>query len=260
MHCYIKENCLDRDILKSIKSKVDYFIMERINLNPIRKLINGRLTSLEYDNNIGDVEYLSDYSTLEQDTPSVRIKDPLLNIPELIDVVFNSVIYNQVTTDFKTTPSIEYIKIVKHFPNKHTNMVNDWHYDNFGKKGTRVVIIYLDDIQNIEEGPYTIIENSDINAGLNPDRNVFDDTTVEKFYGKDYSKHFFTNVGDVIFSKGDILHRSTKPITKERTSIVINFEANIPFNRTIDKIKLKRLDWYNIQFGKKKLAYNMEIV
>ncbi len=260
MHCYIKENCLDRDILKSIKSKVDYFITERINLYPIRKVIDGRLISLEYDEYDLPIEYLTDYSTLEQDTPSVRIKDPLLNIPELIDVVFNSVIYNQVRVDFEITPTVEYLKIVKHFPNKHTNMVNDWHYDNFGQKGTRVVVIYLDDIQNIEEGPYTIIDRSDTNTGLNPDRNVFDDTTVEKFYGKDSSKHFFTNVGDVIFSKGDILHRSTKPITKERTSIIINFEANIPSNRTTDKIKLKRLDWYNIQFGKKKLAYNMEIV
>lgn len=259
MNCYIKKNCLDRDILKSIKSKVDYFITEGINLNPIRKLINGRLISLEYDNNIGEVEYLTDYSNLEQKTPSVRIKDLLLNIPKLIDVVFNDFIFNQVKIDFKITPTIEYIKIVKHFPNQYISAVNEWHYDNFGKGGTRVVIIYLDDVQNIEEGPYSIIENSDKNI-ISKERSIFDNEEVEKFYSKDSIKHFFTNMGDVIFSRGDVLHRSTKPITKERSSIIINFETNIPSDRYGDKIKLNKLDWYNIPFGRKKLASNMEIV
>ena len=192
MNWYLKKNCLDKDILKSIKSKVDYFINERINLNPIRKLIDGRLIGLEYENDVDEIEYMTDYSNLEQKTPSIRIKDPLLNIPKLFNVVFSDVIFNQIKSDFEIIPIIEYVKIIKHFPNQYMNMVNDWHYDNFGKKGARVVIIYLNDVQNIEEGPYSIIENSDKNI-ISKERSVFDNEEVEKFYSKDSIKKLFVN-------------------------------------------------------------------
>jgi hypothetical protein len=261
VNCYIKKNCLDKDILKSIKSKADYFISERINLNPIRKLIDGRLIGLEYENDVNKIEYLTNYSNLEQKTSSVRIKDPLLNIPKLFDVVFSDIIFNQIKSDFEIIPIIEYVKIIKHFPNQYMNMVNDWHYDNFGKRGARVVLINLEDIKKIDEGPYSIVENSDKNR-ISNEKNVFNDEEVEKFYGKDFIKHLFANTGDVIFSKGDILHKSTKSINKEKTVLIINFEAKVDSDRSYppDKIKLNKLDWYNIPFGRKELASNMEIV
>ena len=122
MSCYVKENFLDRDVLKSIKTTVDWFIKERINLSPVRKMIDGRLVSLEYEKHNQPIEYLTDLSNLEQDTPSVRIEDPLLNIPELVDVIFNKDLYNEIKTNFQVIPTIEYVKIVRHFPNKYLNM------------------------------------------------------------------------------------------------------------------------------------------
>tara|TARA_R100000008_G_scaffold85583_1_gene75915 strand:+ start:778 stop:1557 length:780 start_codon:yes stop_codon:yes gene_type:complete len=259
VHCYVKENFLDRDVLKSIKTTVDWFIEERINLYPIRKVIDGRLVSLEYEEHNQPIEYLTDLSNLEQDTPSVRIENPLLNIPELVDVVFNKDLYNEIKTNFQLIPTIEYVKIVRHFPNKYLNMVNEWHYDNFGEKGIRVAVIYLDDIQNIEDGPYVCVENSDKNK-ISNERSIFSDNEVEDYYNKEAFKPVFGNMGDVIFSKGNILHKSIKPSAKERTVLIINFETNISPDRTKDKIKLNWQDWYKIPVGKKELAYNMEII
>ena len=89
-----------------------------------------------------------------------------------------------------------------------------------------------------------------------------DNEEVEKFYGKDFIKHLFANTGDVIFSKGDILHKSTKSINKEKTVLIINFEAKVDSDRSYppDKIKLNRLDWNNIPIERKRLASNMEII
>lgn len=253
------KNAIDPNIIKQIKNKVEYFIENRINLNPIRKTENGYLGSADGAKS----EFLEDLTELEKNTPTVSIKDPLLTIEEMIPVVFNEEVIKKVTSYFKTLPIVTFVKIVKHFPNQLINAVNDWHFDGppgfVGSPRMLKAIYYLDDIQTKEEGPYCYVKGSH-NDRLDFNTYLFPDNVVSEYYGEHNKKEAYGNIGDVVIAKGEVLHKGQKPTDKSRTLIIVNYSIHEETykGQSSSKIKINRHDIKNLNFLE--LSDNLEII
>lgn len=253
------KNAIDPNIIIKIKDKVEYFIQNQINLNPIRKLNNNYLVAAEQSK----PEYWDDLTDLEKKTPTVSIKDPLLTIEELLPVVFNDNIISKVTSYFKTIPIVTFAKIVKHFPNQLISSVNDWHFDGppkyLGSPKMIKAIYYLDNIQTHDEGPYCYIKGSH-NDRLDYDQNTFSGDEINNYYGNNSIGEAFGNIGDAVIAKGEVLHKGQKPTNKSRTLIIINYCIHDEsLNRkSSKKVKIYKKDIDKLQFPE--LTNNMQII
>ena len=78
------QNIVDRNLLLGIKLKVEEFINQRKHLNPIRKP-QGKYV-VPADSKKATKEFLDDLTNSELKTPTVSIKDPLVNLEDLFSV------------------------------------------------------------------------------------------------------------------------------------------------------------------------------
>jgi hypothetical protein len=253
------KNAIDPSIIMKIKDKVEYFIENRINLNPIRKIEAEYLPSADG----AKLDFLEDLTDLEQKTPTVSIKDPLLTIEEMIPVVFNENIIKKITSYFKTIPVVTFAKIVKHFPNQLISSVNDWHFDGppgfVGSARMLKAIYYLDDIQTKEEGPYCYVKGSH-NDRLDFNNHTFSGDVVLNYYGKESIKEAYGNIGDAVLAKGEVLHKGQKPTDKSRTLIIVNYciHDELYKGKGGQKVKIFKDDINKLIFPE--LSNNLEII
>jgi hypothetical protein len=253
------KNSINPSIIKQIKNKVEYFIENRINLNPIRKTENGYLGSADG----AKLDFLEDLTDLEKKTPTVSIKDPLLTIEEMIPVIFNENVIKKITSYFKTIPIITFAKIVKHFPNQLISSVNDWHFDGppgfMGSARMLKAIYYLDDIQTKEEGPYCYVKGSH-NDRLDFNNHTFSEDAVFNYYSKENIREAYGNIGDTVIAKGEVLHKGQKPTDKSRTLIIVNYciHDELYKGKGGQKVKMYKKDINKLTFPE--LSNNLEII
>ena len=218
------DDFIEKSILLKIKNKVEYFIDNKINLNPIREPKEGYVIAA--DSKDSPQNYLQDLTDIETKTPTISIKDPLVNIEELLPLVFHEEVISKVTAYFNTLPMVTFVKIVKHFPNELQSSVNDWHIDGppgaVGSPKLIKVIYYLDDIDQIEKGPYCYVEGSHQDR-IEYNKRSFSNNEILEYYGKEKIKPALGNIGDVVFTRGEITHKAGKPTSQSRTLIIINY-------------------------------------
>jgi len=249
------DDFIDKSILINIKNKVEQFIDSQTNLNPVRKSDDGYVVPI--DTNNVSVEYINDLNNIETKTPTISIKDPLINIKELIPLVFHESVISKAAAYFNTLPMVTFVKVVKHFPNELQSSVNSWHFDgppgSLGSPKTLKVIYYLDDIDTMEKGPFCYVEGSHIDR-IEFSKRTFSDQEVTQYYNNDLIKPAYANLGDAVFVKGEIVHKAGKPSSHPRTVIIINYCIQEEYldtpgnNFIIDKVKIKKEDVDLIKF------------
>lgn len=256
------QNIVDRNIILEIKSKVENFINQGKHLNPIRKP-QGKYV-VPSDSKKATKEFLDNLTDLELKTPTVSIKDPLVNLEDLFPLVFHSEVISKITAYFKTLPMLTFVKVIKHFPNDFQSSVNEWHVDgppgSVGSSKLLKVIYYLDDINNSNEGPFCYIKGSHLDR-ITYNKRSFSDDEVNSYYSKDKIKQAYAQCGDAIFTRGELTHKAGKPTTKPRTLIIVNYCIHEEYLDTkgldfiVDKIKIKKQDIDKLKF--KNLSDNL---
>lgn len=256
------KNLIDKTTILSIKNEVDSFIENQVNLNPIRKPQGNYV--VPSDSKESTKEYLEDLTELASKTPTVSIKDPLVNVENLTDLVFNEEVISKITAYFKTLPMVTFVKVVKHFPNEFQSSVNDWHVDgppdSIGSARLLKVIYYLDDIIDLDKGPYCYVEGSHLDR-ITYNKRSFNDKEITEYYGNDKIKEAYACMGDAIFTRGELIHKAGKPTSQPRTLVIINYCIHEEYLDTpgidfeVDKIKIKTKDINKLKF--KALADNL---
>ncbi len=187
------DQVLDHDLLDLINDKVSFYISKNKNL----KL---------------------------RDSHYAMIADPLLNVPEIMQIAFSDHVLDFGNQFFDCYPALGTFNLRRTFlndlPPKSTQY---FHCDRNSIKFFKF-FIYLNDVETPADGPLTIIEGSNLKR---PEhcftQHRWKDEEIENLYGLDNFKYLTAKKGDLIAGTTTCFHKGNKPTTKERTMLTLNY-------------------------------------
>ena len=93
-------------------------------------------------------------------TDSIKLKDPLINIPRIIQVALNKRIISICSNFFGYIPYLTFLKCVKTFKNRLKE--HDTQYFHIDENSVKLlkVFIYLNDVNSKKDGPFYYIQDS----------------------------------------------------------------------------------------------------
>lgn len=199
------------------------------------------------------IERLSDEDMLKGEqffrdvTDNVQLRDPLVNMPELIDIALNKVILSLGAAYFGTFPKLTYLKLVKNYANKMEDFDTQfYHYDENAVKLLKA-FIYLNDVVDETQGPFCYVKGSNLSARENWGKKIrYSDQDVASMCKKSNISPMFAKKGDVILANTVALHRGLKPESNDRNILIINYgiHRDYTFNNQLDitsKVRSKTL-------------------
>lgn len=158
-----------------------------------------------------------------------NIEEPLLNVPEILELIVNKDILALVTNYFDNKKvKIGYVKIRRYFANDAPNFdTNHFHIDDNGQDLVKA-IIYLSDIKNIDDGVFCYVPKSKSDVINEPSESQINphlrsDEQIHRYYGDDSVDKIFASSGSVVIADTLGFHKGTKTKTKDRTVLYVNY-------------------------------------
>jgi len=157
----------------------------------------------------------------------MSVANPLYNIPEIGDILFDERLVKIATCYFKCLPAVGTLNLRKSFANKLEDaQTTIYHCDN-NTPFLLKFFLYLDDVEEPEHGPFTYIEGSAYEKPSNwREQHRVSDEEIERMYGKDRIKPLFAKKGDVLSAITTGYHKGQKVISKDRSMLTLNFVAS----------------------------------
>tara|TARA_R110000751_G_scaffold260477_2_gene359828 strand:- start:1535 stop:2416 length:882 start_codon:yes stop_codon:yes gene_type:complete len=156
----------------------------------------------------------------------MSVKKPLYNVPEIADILFDDRILDIAKCYFKCVPAVGTINLRKSFANNLPSVNTTMYHCDTNSPYMLKVFLYLNDVDEIEDGPFTYVEGSAYEKpeGWSNDSNYrLKDKTIEKIYGKDRIKHLTAKKGDVLIAINTGYHKGQKVVSKDRSMLTLNF-------------------------------------
>ena len=184
---------IDHDIIDTINDKVSYLIENNKNLK------------------LNDEHY-------------AMVADPFLNVPECIDLAFSDHMIDFAASYFDCYPAIGTFNLrrsfVNNYPPKTTQL---YHCDRNSIKFFKF-FIYLNDVQAPEDGPLTIVKGSNTKRPPNAfTKHRWSDDEIISLYGQENITYLTAKKGDLIAATTTCFHKGTKPSSKNRTMLTLNY-------------------------------------
>ncbi len=261
-----KPNKFEKTHIDNLK-KQGYTVIENLFNDELIDLIDEKANKLFKELNINDSGYNVShgriptlknftYEELEAFEQNITLKDPLVNITEIIEVCFNESILKIVSNYLGYIPSHSSI-IMRNFPQDEPVEASNFHKDS-DERDVVQVFIHLIDIDGTR-GPLTYVPNShrhdsksciprtNFDLGINEIYGRVSDSEVEKIYPKKdwvtfYGKKATVAIADVNgFHKGPNWDDFKDKNNKYRDTIRVNFRGlsfrkqNVTNNQKIPK-------------------------
>ena len=203
-------------------------------LNEISKKLNHILDGgrLDIDSNLGRQVGEHGFNTMNQSEARnnqlfLSVPEPLYNVPEISEIIFDDALVNVAKSFFECMPAIGTLNLRKSFAN---NLQSDnttlYHVDPNALYFFKA-FVYLKDVDSVEDGPFTYIEGSvDEKPQDLTDRYRWQDEEIETFYGKQRVKHLTGKKGDVIFAMTNGFHKGQKCVRTDRELLTIDFVSH----------------------------------
>ena len=180
-------------------------------------------------------------------TDSIKIKDPLINLPQTLDVGLNERIISICSNYFGVKPNLTFLKCVKTYANNlDDHDTQHYHIDENSIKLLKV-FVYLNDVNSVKDGPFTYINKSFLNIkkhwGLNA---RWDKKYLSSIYKKKDFIPILAKKGDVIIANTVAFHKGIKPAKKDRNIIILNYGLHIDYsfnNKQDIKAKILKKDY-----------------
>ena len=103
---------------------------------------------------------------------NIQLKDPLINIPDVLDVALNHTIMSSGNAFFGTLPKLTYLKPVRNYANTMSSFDTQfYHYDENAIKLLKA-FVYLNDVTEEEHGPFCYVKRSHFAAEENWGKSV----------------------------------------------------------------------------------------
>lgn len=200
-------------------------------LDEISKKLNHILDGgrLDIDSNLGKQVGEHEFNKMNQSEARnnqlfLSVPQPLYNVPEISEIIFDDALVNVAKSFFECMPAIGTLNLRKSFAN---NLPSDkttlYHVDPNALYFFKA-FVYLKDVDSVEDGPFTYIEGSVDEKPENlTDKYRWQDEEIETFYGKQRVKHLTGKKGDVIFAVTNGFHKGQKCVRKDRELLTIDF-------------------------------------
>lgn len=235
----VLENVLDTELINNIRNLAIENIKSNLNGMVVRD--HSRETHSEKMQIIHRTLNSNDnLDTVKKFTNGISIKDPLISLPSVLQIIENKIIQGIVTGYYESIPQLTYAKVRISFNNnmapKDTQL---WHSDP-GSYRVLKALIYLNDV-NEEGGPFEIISGSHINKFDGWDKITrHNHEDLQKNYDTKLFKKLTANVGDVIFADATAFHRGNVPINQNRLILILNFCMHNEYGLPYQKIKVSK--------------------
>ena len=152
------------------------------------------------------------------------VEDPFIYVPEVQEIAFSDHLVEFATEYFDCLPAIGTFNLrrsyVNDLPPKSTQL---FHSDRNSIKFFKF-FMYLNDVDSVEDGPLTLIRESNQKRPINHAyQHRWTEQHMKQVYGDDSLIYLTAKKGDLIAATTTHYHRGTKPLTKERTMLTLNY-------------------------------------
>ena len=187
------EQAIDHDILDSIKDKVDFCIKNNTDLKGL------------------DQHYAT-------------AADPFLISDEVQKIAFSDHLVNFGKEYFECMPAIGTCNLRRSFLNNLPPITTQLFHRDKNSIIFFKFFMYLNDVDEMEDGPLTIIKDSWNKMPLNHEnKHRWSEEEIKNTYGEDSLVYLTGKKGDLISGFTTSFHRGTKPVRKERTMLTLNY-------------------------------------
>lgn len=197
----------DQNSLIKIKKKFD----EQIN----------NLTNLYFIENTNNKNFqIKNLSSITQD---VTLKEPLINLPELISFIKDLRIKAIADSYFKTESFLTGINLRKSFVNNlNLSGTQKFHVDRNSYKVLKF-FIYLNNV-SVDDGPTVIVKGTNkIKHNFWYYKHRYLDEEIYNIYGKKKIVELTANLGDIYIADTTCYHKGKKPINNDRYLLTLSF-------------------------------------
>lgn len=169
--------------------------------------------------------FFNEHRDLKLDTKSFQMIDnPLTRCPTAFELAFSDLTMDIGTAFFGCRPAIGTVNLRRSLlsdePPSSTSL---WHSDDGNSLNFFKMFYYLNDVDEIGHGPFTIIPSSVNKKFVGwTDKYRYSEKEMKMIYGENSFKYLTAKAGDLIIARTTAFHRGTKPVTKERMMFTVN--------------------------------------
>jgi hypothetical protein len=154
----------------------------------------------------------------------MSVTNPLYNVPEIGDILFDDRIVNIAKCYFKCMPAIGTLNLRKSFANNLPDAQTTLFHCDRNSPYMLKFFLYLDDVEEIDDGPFTYVEGSAYDKPIGwLENHRVPDKEIERIYGKEKIKPLTAKKGDVLTAITTGYHKGQKVVSKDRTMLTLNF-------------------------------------
>ena len=199
---------IPRDLTKQTKKKEDIFLPK------LKKKL-----------------FISGEKKFKNFTDSIKIKDPLIHLPKILDIALNKRIISVCSNYFGFKPHLTFLKCFKSYANNlNDHDTQHFHIDESSIKLLKV-FIYLNDVTSKKDGPFYYVKKSFLDAkkkwGL---KLRWDEKQLRSIYNKKNFVPVLAKKGDVIIANTVAFHKGLKPIRKDRNILILNYGLHMDYS------------------------------
>lgn len=257
-YCVLK-NVFKKKYINEIKSNFDNQIKDLKNISVPRDL---RLQKKDIEQinlpKLDEKIFLSGEKNFRNYVDSLKLKNPLINIPKILNIALNKRILSICSNYFGYMPYLTFLKCIKTYANNlKEHDTQHFHIDENAVKLLKV-FVYLNDVNSVNDGPFCYVQNSfkDIRKKWGQ-KARWDEKYLKKIYSNKNFVPILAKKGDVIIANTVAFHRGIKPKNKDRNIIILNYGLHLDFtfNNKFDlALKILKKDF------KKQSKHNQNIL
>ena len=249
---FVLRKYFDKKIINKINQKLKILINDYNNFYPIKNIKSYKNLKLmrkangTLKNELQAKDLKKGYLYYQKLTNSMSLKDPMILIPEINKLIFNSKSIKVMQNLFGGKVKLGYIKLGIFFKNNlPINCINYFHTDDMKKKNDKEIkkkdlILKISvplNINNSERNEFSIIKQRKTLTKIN--KQYFMINEIDKNYINKISNPILRNGDAVVFDPMNFFHKADKPKKSIRAVLYIEYISNKNFKH-VNKTKIRR--------------------
>jgi len=152
------------------------------------------------------------------------IADPFVNVSEVLDIAFSDHLVQFASEYFRCMPALGTFNLRRSYINNLAPKGTQFfHVDRNSIKFFKF-FVYLNDVDCVEDGPLTLVKKSGEKRPINHSyQHRWSEEQMKEIYGNDSLMYLTAKKGDLIAATTSFYHRGTKPLSKQRTMLTLNY-------------------------------------
>jgi hypothetical protein len=226
-------------------------------IDSISEQLNRLLDGKELDFNsslgrqVGEDGIKLNQSEARHEKLFISIPQPLYNVPEIAEIIFDESLVNLAKSFFESMPAIGNLNLRKSFVNNLANESTTMYHVDPNSPYFLKAFVYLKNVDSVEDGPFTYVEGSVDNKPNNLlEKYRWSDEEIESFYGREKIKHLTAKRGDIVFAMTTGFHKGQKCTRKERELLTIDYTCHPDSWDMRKQLSIKKETFLNLPLDK----------